>query len=271
MKNRYLLRLLVGPLSTLLLAACGGGGSDSSSTQTTVPTQPVVVVPADPSSSISGVFDGAMNSGSPITVLMQQDGSYFLVESDTAAPHPVVAAIVGTGILTAGSFSSNNGLGLALVSSALEAPLAVTLSASYVGQQSLNGSLSYAADGQVTTFTSTYNSSYTTLPPLTALAGTYTAVLASLNASETGITLTIGKDGTLSGQLSCGCNITSTLTPRADGMAYVANLSMVGGDNILSNKTLAGNVYLDTTRGRLYIVGNIVGTTELLIFVGTKS
>jgi hypothetical protein len=173
--------------------------------------------------------------------------------------------------LTAGSFSSSDGLDLDLVSDATEVPLAVTLSASYVPQQSLNGSLSYAADGQIVTFTSTYNSSYTKLPPLTALAGTYTATMASLNASETGITLTIGKDGTLSGQLSCGCNITSTLTPSADGMAYVANLSMAGGDNILSNKILAGNVYLDVSRNRLYIVGNIVGTTELLIFVGTKS
>jgi len=271
MKNGYLLRLLAGPLNALLLAACGGGGSDSPSTQTAAPTQPVTAAPANPSSSISGVFDGTINSGAPITVLMQQDGSYFLVVSDTTASHSAVGAVVGTGTLTAGSFSSSNGLDLGLVSSASETPLAVTLSASYVAQQSLNGSLSYASDGQVTTFTSSYNSTYTTLPPLTALAGTYTAAMASLNASETGITLTIGKNGTLSGQLSCGCNITSTLTPRADGMAYVANLSMAGGDNILSNKIFAGNVYLDANRGRLYIVGNIVGTTELLIFVGTKS
>lgn len=49
------------------------------------------------------------------------------------------------------------------------------------------------------------------------------------------------------------------------------NLSMVGGDHILSNKTFAGNVYLDAVQKRLYIVDNIVGTTDAVVFVGTKS
>lgn len=271
MKNSLLFRLCIVPLGALLMAACGGGEANSSSPQTTAPTPPATVVASNPASSISGVFDGTLDSGAPMTMLMQQDGTYFLVVSDTTALHAVAGAIVGSGALSGGSFSSGNGLDLGLVSNAPEVPLAVTLSASYAPQHSLNGSLTYAGNGHAATFTSTYNGAYTTLPALNALAGTYVAVMASSSSSETGITLTIKEDGTLSGQLSCGCNISATLSPRSDGMAYVANLSMAGGENILSNKTLAGNIYLDTSRGRLYIVGNIVGTTGLVIFVGVKS
>ena len=172
--------------------------------------------------------------------------------------------------MTNGSFSSSNGLDLNLVGNATQTPQAVTLSASYTHQQSLNGSLNYTSSGKTATFTSVFNNSYATLPSLTALAGVYTGSIATKDLNEANIVLTIAQDGTLTGQLSCGCQINGTLAPRSDGMAYVANLSMVGGDHILSNKTFAGNVYLDATQNRLYIVGNIVGTTDTVVFVGTK-
>ncbi len=271
MKSGHVKRFLWGLFVPILLAGCGGGESGGTPSQTTTSSLPVTVVPASPSSSIASVFDGTLDPGTPMTVLMLEDGRYFLVYSNSAPPQSVAGAIVGTGKLAAGNFSSSDGLDLSLVADATLTPPAVTLSASYVPQLSLNGSLSYTASGQAVTFTSAYNNAYAKLPPLTALAGTYTAAMASANSSEVGITLKINVDGTVTGQLSCGCNITATLTPRSDGMAYVANFSMTGGENILSNKTLAGNVYLDVVRNRLYIIGNIVGSTDMVIFVGTKS
>jgi len=271
MKSGHIRRFFGGLFGSILLAGCGGGGSDGSPSQTTAPSLPVTVVPASPSSSIAGVFDGTLDPGAPMTVLMLGDGSYFLVYFNSAPPQSVTGAIVGTGKLAAGDFSSSDGLDLSLVANATLTPPTVTLSAGYVQQLSLNGSLNHTANGQVAMFTSAYNNAYAKLPPLSALAGTYTAAMASANASEVSITLKINVDGTVTGQLSCGCSITATLTPRSDGMAYVANFSMTGGENILSNKTLAGNVYLDAVRNRLYVVGNIVGSTDMVVFVGTKS
>ena len=276
--NYLNIRLLaVTTISALLLAACGGGGSSSagSPSTTTQPSvtssPPPVTTLVAPTNVISGVFDGKNDSGQPVTAMLQNDGSYLIVYSGATAPQTVLGAIVGTGTLTNGSFSSSNGLDLNLVGNVTQTPQAVTLSASYTQQQSLNGSLSYTSSGKTATFTSVYNNSYTTLPSMATLAGAYTGSIATKDLNEGNVALTIAQDGTVTGQLSCGCKINGTLAPRTDGMAYVANLSMVGGDHILSNKTFAGNVYLDTVQKRLYIVGNIVGTTDTVVFVGAKS
>lgn len=272
MNNQNIRLLAVAAISAFMLAACGGGSSGAITAQQTAvaPPAPPVVTSSIPNSTISGVFNGQTDSSQPITALLQEDGSYFIVYSDAAA-HAVTGAIVGTGTLTNGSFSSSNGLDLNLIASTAQTPQAVTLSASYTQQQSFNGSWSYTSGNKTATFTSVYSNPYATLPSIAALAGTYTGTIATKDLSEGNIILTIAPDGTLSGQLSCGCKINATLTPRADGMAYVATLSMVGGDHLLSDKTVAGNVYLDTVNNRLYIVGNIVGTTENTIFVGTRS
>lgn len=270
--NYLNIRLLaVTTISALLLAACGGGSSSTTPQQSApVSPPPVTTTLAAPTSAISGVFDGKNDSSQPITAMLQNDGSYLIVYSDPTAPQTVLGAIIGTGTLTNGSFSSSNGLDLNLAGTATQTPQAVTLSASYTQQQSLNGSLSYTSSGKTATFTSVYNNSYATLPSMAALAGAYTGIIATKDLNEGNVALTIAQDGTVTGQLSCGCQINGALAPRSDGMAYVANLSMVGGDHILSNKTFAGNVYLDATQNRLYIVGNIVGTTDTVVFVGTK-
>lgn len=263
-------RLAIATISSLLLVACGGGSSDATPPPVQASPAPVVTTPVVPASTISGVFDGSTGSGQAITALLQEDGSYFIVYSDAAAPQTALGAITGTGTLTSGSFSSSNGLDLNLVGTGAQTPQAVTLSASYTQQQTFSGSLSYTASGKTVTFTTVYNNPYATLPSLAALAGVYTGTIATKDMSEDNLMLTIGLDGTLTGQLTCGCKVNATLTPRSDGKAYVATLAMEGGNHVLSNKTVAGNVYLDTVHKRLYIVGNIVGTTESAIFVGTK-
>lgn len=249
------------------LSGCGGGGSGEPSNGTAATTR----LPETPNSTIFGVFDGTTDAEQVITALLQNDGSYFIVYSNKSRPLAVIGAIAGTGTLSGGSFSSSNGLDLVLVGAANQNPQAVTLSASYVQQQSLRGSLAYTSANKTVAFATAYNSSYATLPSLAALAGVYTGSLATGNVSESSIVLTIGQDGTLTGQLTCGCKINATLYKRKDGLAYVANLAMVGGDHVLSNKTLAGNVFLDSAHHRLYIVGNIVGTNETAIFVGSAS
>jgi hypothetical protein len=249
----------IAALAASLLSACGGGGGSTSSTPTLTA----------PSSTISGVFDGTLTNGQPLTALLQNDGSYYLVYSNAASPQTALGAIVGSGSLSGLVFSSSNGLDLNLAGSS-STPPSVTLSATYTAQQSFNGTLTYTASNTSTSFNAVYDVAYATLPSLSALAGVYTGTIATKDLSENNLILTITSDGKLSGQLTCNCTIAATLAPRADGLAYIANLSMGSGTHVLSNKTFAGNAYLDAKLKRLYIVGNIVGSNEAAIFVGSK-
>jgi hypothetical protein len=101
------------------------------------------------------------------------------------------------------------------------------------------------------------------------MAGTYIGTIATNSLKESGIEIVISANGTITGKLSCGCNVTATLTPRSDGTAYIATLQFAGGTHPLTNKNMAGDVYFDALKKRLYIVGNVSGTGGAL-FVGIK-
>jgi len=281
---RSILKFLALTLSTsALLAGCGGGGSDqatSTSGNSTADTSgqapsgntgsnsdtPVAL----PTTVISSVFDGQTGTSQPLTTFLLSDGSYFMVYSDASTPQKFLGAIMGTGTLSSGSFSSTDALDVSLLGSGTHSADAAILSASYTEKTSLNGTLTYTASNQPRTFVGTYNSSYETLPSLQTLAGVYTGSFATKDLVEENIQLTVNADGTVSGQLPCGCAINATLVPRSDGTAYDATLSFTGGTDAFSGKSFAGNVYADTANHRLYIVGKISGTADNAVFVGSK-
>lgn len=261
--------------SSAMLTACGGGGSStgtSSAGNTNVnpggstPTTPPVALPT---TVISSVFDGKNDANQPLTMLLQNDGSYFLVYSDATAPANALGVMLGAGKLVNGSFSSSDSLNLSLVGTGAQSPNAITLSASYVQKQTVNGS--YTAGTQTTSFITSYNNSYETLPGLTALAGVYTGSIATKDVREDNIVLTISADGTVTGQLTCGCSVGAKLVARSDGIAYDATLAFTEGTHPLTGKSFAGNVYLDAKTNRLFIVGKLSNSTDLAIFVGKKS
>lgn len=279
--------------SSSLLAACGGGG-DSASIASSVATQTSgtgsnTSAPSSssntgsnttdsqnnqgvafPTTVISSVFDGKNDSGQPVTILVQDDGSYFIVSSDTESGKPS-RVMLGTGTLNNGSFASSNGLDLTLVGIGRQELNAFSLSASYTEKSKLNGNISYAVGNQTASFTGDYNSSYETLPDLTAFAGVYTGSIANKDMREDNIILMISSDGKLAGQLSCGCAITSQMRVQENGTAYAATLDFRKGSNPLTGTSLSGNVYLDSATQRLYIVGKMTGTGDQVVFVGTKS
>jgi hypothetical protein len=224
-----------------------------------------------PTTVISSVFDGHTDTNQPITAFLQNDGSYFIVYSDAAAPQNVAGAIMGSASISSGSFSSSDGLDVALAGSGAQTAASVTLSASYTAKTSLNGSVSYATGGQTKTFTSNYNNAYESLPSLPVLAGVYTGAITTKDQVEANIELSVTADGKLSGTLPCGCSITAQLVPRSDGTAYDATLAFTGGNHPFSGKSFAGNVYLDTATDRLYIVGKLNDSNDLAIFVGTRT
>jgi hypothetical protein len=248
-----------------LLAACGGKHAGSGSTTSSSASPPPVVLPT---TTVSGVFDGTFtDTAQPMTAILQADSSYYIVYSDNNGLP--AGAIVGSGTLANGSFTSSNGDDLSLVGTGNETPTAVTLSASLMANKSFTGTVTYPAPRGAAAFGTTFNSSYAQMPSLSTLAGTYTGAIATKSVKEDQLQLTITSSGTASGKLSCGCNITATLTPRADNSSYIISLQFVGGSHVLSNKSLSGNVYYDATRQRIYIVGSVNGT-DTALFVGTK-
>jgi hypothetical protein len=275
-----LLKVLAAAITgSAFLVACGGGSSSTDSgtnasagdnidgSGNTANPSPVAL----PTTVISSVFDGHTDTNQPITAFLQNDGSYFIVYSDAAAPQNVAGAIMGSASISSGSFSSSDGLDVALAGSGAQTAASVTLSASYTAKTSLNGSVSYATGGQTKTFTSNYNNAYESLPSLPVLAGVYTGAITTKDQVEANIELSVTADGKLSGTLPCGCSITAQLVPRSDGTAYDATLAFTGGNHPFSGKSFAGNVYLDTATDRLYIVGKLNDSNDLAIFVGTRT
>lgn len=295
-----MLRSIVKTISAMLagsalLAACGGGGSAGNTAGNTsgTPTQnsgtnsgalvePVSgssgsdnsgsqgnAGPSFPTTVISSVFDGTSDSGQPLTILLQDDGSYFIVQSDAATNKPQGVRL-GTGTLSSGSFASSNGLDLSLLGIGIQDAHSLTLSASYSEKGKFDGSLSYVADNKTVSFTSNYNNAFETLPNLADFAGVYVGSIANKDLREENIVLMISADGKMTGHLICGCAISAQLRVRDDGTAYDATLDFRQGSSALAGKFFGGNVYLDGTNKRLYIVGKMDGTEDRVIYVGSK-
>lgn len=280
--------------ASTLLAACGGGGSDAANTASSAPNSGGSNTSTSaqsgssntgntgntnntgsqntpgatfPTTVIASVFDGTNSAARPLTILLQDDGSYFIVYSDPTSGNPS-GVILGTGTLTTGSFASTNGLDLALTGVGGQLTNGVTLSASYTEKSTFNGNVTYT-DNRVASFTSSYNNAYETLPPLSTLAGIYTGSIANKSVREDNIVLEIATDGKVTGHLTCGCAIAAQL--QAQGNAYAATLDFKSGSHPLSGKSFGGNVYLDSVAKRLYIVGKMTGTEDRVVFVGAKS
>jgi len=120
----------------------------------------------------------------------------------------------------------------------------------------------------VTSFSSAHDNSYATPPRLTTLAGSYTGTLAAEGLSESGITLDIKPDGTMTGKISCGCEIKATMS--LNGNAYAVSLTFNGGDHARTIQAFAGSAYFDAVNGRLLVVGLLDASKKPAIFVGAK-
>lgn len=274
MKRISLLQMIGAvTLSSTILAGCGGGGdpsalssttpvATSSPTSTPAPEPVPVVVPI---ATVDGVYNGTTSANRSITALILADNSYYFMYSKPNDSTSFDGVAFGSGTSSNGIFSSSDFKDINLDGTVSSG----TLSATYDPKQTFTGTLTYA-DNTTATFSSAYNNVYTTAPTLTALAGAYTGTLAAEGLSESGITLTIMADGTMSGQISCGCKITATITPLASGNAYGVRLAFTGGDHPLHDQTFTGSAYFDAASKRLLLIGLLDATKAPAIFVGLK-
>jgi hypothetical protein len=261
------LRTFALSVSVLALSACGGKHA-STQQDTTSPSSQTPAPVVLPSASVSGVFDGTLtDTGQAVTALLATDGSYYLVYSGN--DQMPAGAIIGTSTTNNGSYVSNDAADLSLIGSGSQTPATGALNGSLSPGKSFSGLVSYGAAKPSTAFSTSFNNAFATLPPMSALAGTYIGAIATKSLKEDKLELVISADGKVTSKLSCGCNVNATLAPRADGLAYVVTLQFSGGDHPLTNKSMAGDVYYDAVKKRIYIVGNVSGT-EGALFVGTK-
>jgi hypothetical protein len=261
------LRALALPAMVLALSACGGKHA-SSQQETTAPSSQTPAPVVLPTASVSGVFDGTLtDSGQAATAVLETDGSYYLVYS--GSDQMPAGAIIGTSTNTSGSYVSNDAADLSLIGSGSQTPATGALNGSLSPGKSFSGLVTYSASKPSVAFSTSFNNAFATLPPMSALAGTYIGAIATKSLKEDKLQLVITADGKVTSKLSCGCNVNATLSPRADGAAYIVTLQFSGGDHPLTNKNMAGDVYYDAMKKRIYIVGNVSGT-EGALFVGTK-
>ncbi|HYD82370.1 MAG TPA: hypothetical protein VEC06_21410 [Paucimonas sp.] len=252
----------------IALSACSGKQEPSVVKNRSDPPAQMPAPVVLPVTTMSDVFDGSFtDTAQPVTALLQDDGSYYLVYSGNGqAP---AGAIVGSATRTNGGYASADAADLSLIGTGSQTPAPATLNGSIMAGKSFSGMVTYSSARGAIAFSTTYNDAYTRMPPLSLLAGTYAGAIATRSLKEDQLELAISASGAVSSKLRCGCNVTATLAPRSDGAAYIVTLQFVGGTHPLSNKSMAGNVYFDAARKRVYIVGNVNGT-ENALFVGTR-
>lgn len=238
--------------SLLLVVGCGGGGGDSTP-------------PPAAATSAEGLYSGTTTTGRAITGLVLDDGTYYVLYSPVGSATAIAGVVQGSGTSSAGTFSSSNtrdfnleGLGV----------LSATVSASYVQKQSLNGTVSYSAGG-TTSFSSTYDANYETVPSLAALAGTFTGQVASSAGTENA-TVTVSSAGAISGSGASGCAVSGSASPRTRGNVFNISLTFGGAPCLFANQTLSGIAYFNSAAKRLYAVAPNAGRTDGVLFVGVK-
>lgn len=258
---------------TTILGGCGGANTDSSApgslasttsarTPTPVPMPAPIVVPIAPA---DGIYNGVTDTNRSVTAIILADNSYYFIYSKSGDPSSLDGVAFGSGTLSNGVFSSDNVKDVNLSGTVSSG----TLSANYDSKKIFSGSLTYL-NKTVVAFSSTYESAFSSAPPLTGLAGAYSGVLAADGVSETGITLTITADGTMSGTISCGCKITAIITPLASGNGYGVRLTFNGGDHPLHDQTFTGSAYFDAGAKRLLVAGLLDASKVPAIFVGSR-
>ena len=241
------------PLVVLTLAGCGGGGGDSSSSPASTTTA-------------EGLYSGTTNTGRAVTGLVLDDGTYYILYTPVGDTSLIAGLVQGNGTSTASTFTSSNTRDFNLEGFGV---LSATLSATYIDNQSISGTVTYAGGGGFTTFSGTYDSLYEATPSLGALAGTFTGQVASSVGVENAA-ITVSSNGTFSGISSGGCGFTGTVAPRARGNVFDISIVSGGAPCIFANETLSGIAFFNASAKRLYVATPTAARTDGALFVGTK-
>lgn len=198
-------------------------------------------------STAEGTWNGSTSTARTLTAAVLDGGTIFWgFYSAANIPSSIAGVIQGTGTSLNGSFGISSdakdfnleGLGVN----------SVTVSASYVAKQSLNGSVTFPSLNQTATFTSTYNTAYEQIPSLSVIAGTYTGLVGAGGTEPAIIVITSAGGISRSGG---GCPFNGSVTPHAQGNVYDLSVTFVAnGICAIGTLTFTGIGYFDSTANR---------------------
>ena len=236
MQRKWNSGVLVSLLFTLLLTGCSSGGGNSDA--------PVV-----PAGTAEGLWTGTLVdeiTGDTRTVkgAVLDDGTYWFLYSTVLDPTLIAGALQGDGSTQNGTFAPLNGQDFNNELLRIIDP--VTVTAHYVMQQNLSGTVTYPG-GKTLTFTSTFDPEYNVVPVFANVAGTYdgsvfgfphTITVDPLGAIT--VTTTVGHQSSQSG-IELGCDFTGALVPRSHGNVY--NISFTASNTCIIAPLLLGETF----------------------------
>lgn len=275
MKINSKLSLSLSLIASLALAACGGGGSSSSGTTgnaaaPATASAPTTTSPTSPTSSTPVVGEALPSLSSP------QSGSTAAVGNGVEGIWTARGVVTNNTafIDTNNQFTYIGGMSTVAVNQTFASLNVATPnwtmtsgsnfsfsfvnpvtagSGTFAAKQSFSGS--FTSNGSNTTLSLTYD-------PANALAVTQASVAGTW--AQTGSSITVANDGTVSGTLS-NCTASGTLvlsTPNSNKNLYTMNVTLVptaasssGSCSLTSTTTYTGNaaiVFLPTSNANLY-------------------
>jgi hypothetical protein len=253
MQRKWSSGVLFSLLFTLVLAACSSGGGDSDS-----------AAPVVPAGTAEGLWTGTLTQPPPLngqrTVkgAVLDDGTYWFLYSTVADPALVAGALQGDSSTQNGTFASSNGLDFNNELLTIIDP--VTLTAPYVMQQNLSGTVTYP--GGVGTFTSTFDPEYNVVPDFDNVAGTYEGSVFgfahTITVDPSGditVTTTVGPQSSPSG-IELGCDFNGSLSTRSQGNVYNISFTPSNACTIaeLLGRTFTGVAFFDAAATKIYVL-----------------
>ena len=238
----------------LALSACGGSDDDDT---------PAPPTPATPSAA-QGLWVGNTASGRAVNGLVLGDGAYYLVYSLPNAPEVVAGVLQGNLRAGATGWTSPNAKDFNLEGDGVHP---VSVEGSFTAKSSFVGTVTLA-DGSATSFASIYDPSYSLVPSLSAVAGTYSgASSAVLGAQPAWLSMAIS--GAVNGVVA-GCTVRGAVEPRKDGNAYSVALTQGAAPCPAPGEAFIGIAYLDAATRGLTVVAPNLARSSALLFLGVK-
>ena len=225
----------------------------------------VATTPA-PVSSAEGIWPGKTTSNRNVFGIVPPDGQAWVMYTDLTGNNTLSGAVQGTVSWSGGNWTLTNARDFSLEAHAY---FVTSGSGQFSTRTYLNGTLSYPTLGQVTTFSSNYNTDYALTPSLGIIAGTYSGQAASFAKVENA-SLTIAANGSASGRSSGGCNFVGNITPYQGANLYKISVTFQGGVCLAGTATLAGVVYYDTPSRNLYGLILDSARTTPFFFIGAR-
>jgi hypothetical protein len=277
MQRKWRSSVLVSLLFTLVLAGCSSGGGDSAST--------APVVPAGTAEGLwTGTITDLLGGQRTISGVVLDDGSYWFLYSAAGTPTIMAGTLQGNVSTQNGTFASSDGRDF---SNEFAEIFAVTVTAPYVMQQNLGGTLKYSGPIPLT-FTSTFDSEYNVVPVITNVAGTYSGSAfgfphtitvdpsGTITVTTSGGPHTTGLGPNVSG-IELGCDFTGTLSPRPNGgNVYDIDLTPDPSNGATvahcNPATLTGVAFFDAAIAgkKIYVLALNSSRNRVFPFTGTK-